>query len=148
MLLLAEKKGWHMNKLLKELKKEERQLFWKLQKHWSARPASEGKPEVFGPTSALPLEVMEDDGNGGARPFSNSRDAFLCALHKGAIDGQLTEILYNIGQTRNGLKHCSVQVTHGYTGFSIDAYGKEADDLYQMVKKYSNKMTASPVIVI
>lgn len=47
----------------------------------------------------------------------------------------------------NGLEHCSVQVTQGYSGFSIEAYGEEAGYLYRLAEKYCTKMTDCPVIV-
>ena len=75
-------------------------------------------------------------------PFNSSIDAFMYAMRESAYAGHAVEVLYSIGYMRNGLKHCSVQVTHGYTGYSIDAYGEEADELCSAAKKYSGKAMA------
>lgn len=75
-------------------------------------------------------------------PFDSSVDALMYALRESAYTGHAVKILYSVSYTRNGLKHCGVQVTHGYTGYSIDAYGEEADELCSAAKKYSSKPVA------
>lgn len=82
----------------------------------------------------------------GAGKFDGSIDALIYALHEGAIDGLPMEIHSSMKYTESGLKHCSVQVTHGSGGFGIDAYGVEADELHEMAKKYLMKMTKCPAV--
>lgn len=72
--------------------------------------------------------------------FRSSIDAFLYALHEVAGEGQQAEILYSIGYMRNGMRHCSVQISRGRTGYGIEAYGEEADELYEVAKKHSGRM--------
>jgi hypothetical protein len=75
-------------------------------------------------------------------PFNSSIDAFMYAMRESAYAGDAVEVICRIGYMRNGLKHCSVQVMQGYTGYSIDAYGEEADELCRVAKKYSGREMA------
>jgi hypothetical protein len=72
--------------------------------------------------------------------FRSSIDAFMYALHEVAGNGHQAEVLYSIGYMRNGLRHCSVQVSRDGIGYGIDAYGEEADQLYEVAKKHSGRM--------
>lgn len=145
--------------VLEGQKTKEALLFW-IYKRWNARSASKCNPKVSSPAAGLAanhdvdglytetrpnyLPVIEDNKT---RPFRDSIDAFLCALHTDATDGQSTEILCSIGYSCNGLNHCSVQVTRGCVGFRMDAYGEEAYQLHRMAKKYSAKMTVCPTVI-
>jgi hypothetical protein len=68
--------------------------------------------------------------------FRNSTDAFEQAVRESAACKDL-KISYSIGFLRNGIKHCSVQLTYCSGGYNIDAYDGEADELFDAAKKYS-----------
>lgn len=70
--------------------------------------------------------------------FHSSIDAFMYALHEVTVNGQHAEVLYSIGYMRNGLRHCSVQVSRDNIGYGIEAYGEEADELYEVAKKHTS----------
>lgn len=89
----------------------------------------------------LALTIWQVRG-GEKVPFNSSIEAFMYAMREGVYAEHAVEVIYRIGYVRNGLKRCSVQVMHGYTGYSIDAYGEEADELCRVAKKYSSKEIA------
>lgn len=42
---------------------------------------------------------------------------------------------------RNGLRHCSVQVSRDNIGYGIEAYGEgKADELFEVAKKHSGRV--------
>lgn len=75
--------------------------------------------------------------------FRSSIDAFMYALHEVAVNGQQAEVLYSIGYMRNGLRHCSVQVSRDNIGYGIEAYGEEADELYEVAKKHAGRIVVA-----
>lgn len=72
--------------------------------------------------------------------FRNSIDAFMYALHEVAANGHQAEVLCSIGYMRNGLRHCSVQMSRDNIGYGIEAYGEEADELFEVAKKHSGRV--------
>ena len=72
--------------------------------------------------------------------FRSSIDAFMYALHEVAVNGHHAEVLCSIGYMRNGLRHCSVQVSRDGVGYGIEAYGEEADELYEVAKKRAGRV--------
>ena len=42
-----------------------------------------------------------------------------------------------MGYMRNGVRHCSVQVSRDNICYDIDAYGERAGELFEMAKKHS-----------
>jgi hypothetical protein len=69
--------------------------------------------------------------------FANSIDALLHAVRS---RGDMREVHANLRQLRNGVRHCNVQVfCKDGVEFHIEAYGEEADALYQEVRKQSEK---------
>ena len=74
--------------------------------------------------------------------FHSSMDAFMYAVHESATCKDL-KVAYEVGFMRNGIKHCSVQLSYCGGGYSIDAYDGEADELCRLVKEY----LATPRIV-
>jgi hypothetical protein len=77
--------------------------------------------------------------------FDSSIDAFLYAVRSGG-NGAM-DVKASIGYMKNGIKRCSVQVScdgggsssGDGAGYSIEAYGEEAEALYQEAIKYSKR---------
>lgn len=67
-------------------------------------------------------------------PFRNSIDAFLYAMREIGDEAHV-EILYGTGSLPNGIKYCNVQINCGRTGYSISAYGDEADLLHEIASR-------------
>ncbi len=68
--------------------------------------------------------------------FDNSVDALLHVVRNNGIK----DVQTSISCMRNGILHCSVQVScNDGTGYGIEAYGEEAEALFQEAKKHSKK---------
>jgi hypothetical protein len=68
-------------------------------------------------------------------PFRDSIDALLYALREIGEGAPHLEILYGTGYLPNGVKYCNVQISCGKTGYSISAYGDEADRLHEAASR-------------
>ncbi|WP_337863610.1 hypothetical protein [Nitrososphaera sp.] len=67
--------------------------------------------------------------------FRNSIEAFLHAVKEG--HGPDMQVVCRIGLGANGMKHCTVQVTGDSFGYSIEAYGDEAEELCEKASRYA-----------
>jgi hypothetical protein len=74
--------------------------------------------------------------------FRDSIDAFTFVLNKrGTVSsrpGSVSEVSVQIGYLKNGIRHCSVQITcNDGAGYGVDAFGDEAEVLYVVAKSYT-----------
>lgn len=68
--------------------------------------------------------------------FNSSVDAFLYVIRSGSV----RKVQARIGYNKYGIKHCTVQLLCiDGTGYGIEAYDTEAEDLFREASKHSKE---------
>src|SRR5689334_7802686 len=68
--------------------------------------------------------------------FNSSVDALQYVIRNRSV----SQVQARIGYSSNGIRHCSVQLLcEDSAGYGIEAYGKEAEDLFREASKHSKE---------